>query len=104
MKKIKRISFDSKCLGDTIAWLPIVDRYRKVNGYDVEVATFWNEYFINAYPKLKFRNIENFHYDLSICLNYYETMSDYQGEEIPYPAMMPNMAFHKRDWRLISLQ
>ena len=57
MKKIKRISFDSRCLGDTIAWLPIVDRYRKVNGYDVEVATFWNEYFINAYPKLKFRGI-----------------------------------------------
>jgi autotransporter strand-loop-strand O-heptosyltransferase len=104
MKKIKRIAIDSPCLGDTIAWMPLIDKYRKVNDYDVEVTSAWNEYFVNAYPKLKFRGNEKFKYDLSICLHYHETMSNYQGEQLKYPAMIPNMEFHKRDWRLISLQ
>ena len=39
MKKIKRIAIDSPCLGDTIAWMPLIDKYRKVNDYDCLIYT-----------------------------------------------------------------
>jgi autotransporter strand-loop-strand O-heptosyltransferase len=48
------ISFESNCLGDTIAWVPFVEEFRKQHQCTVHVSTFWNELFKDEYPLLNF--------------------------------------------------
>ena len=48
------IWFDSKSLGDNFAWIPQVERFRKLSKARVVVATFFNNLFRKAYPKIKF--------------------------------------------------
>ena len=43
-KKVK-ITFDSKSIGDTIAWMPHVVEFQKIYNCDVTVSTFHNEWF-----------------------------------------------------------
>ena len=50
------ISFESKSLGDTLAWLPYCEEFRKKHNCDVFVSTFWNHFFEDTYPDLKFIN------------------------------------------------
>ena len=50
------ISFDSKSLGDTIAWFPAVEEFRKKHNCKVICSTFWNKLFINNYPDIDFVN------------------------------------------------
>jgi autotransporter strand-loop-strand O-heptosyltransferase len=39
------ISFDTKSLGDSIAWVPAVEEFRKKHGCNVYLSTFWNKLF-----------------------------------------------------------
>ena len=39
------ISFDSKSLGDTIAWIPYALEFKKKHNCHVTVSTFWNKFF-----------------------------------------------------------
>jgi autotransporter strand-loop-strand O-heptosyltransferase len=48
------ISLDSSSLGDTIAWIPYVEEFRKKWECQVIVSTFWNKLFIKSYPNLEF--------------------------------------------------
>jgi autotransporter strand-loop-strand O-heptosyltransferase len=48
------ICFESRSLGDTLAWIPYVDEFRKVHGCKVICATFWNHLFIEKYPEVEF--------------------------------------------------
>jgi autotransporter strand-loop-strand O-heptosyltransferase len=48
------IQFCSNALGDTLAWIPYVEEFRKKHQCDVNVATFHNEIFEKVYPNLKF--------------------------------------------------
>jgi len=50
------ISLDSKGIGDTLAWLPAVEEFRKQKECQVIVSTFWNKLFkdVPEYSKLKF--------------------------------------------------
>jgi len=48
------IWFDSKSLGDSLAWMPQVERYRKISGAKVVLSTFWNNILENQYPKIEF--------------------------------------------------
>jgi autotransporter strand-loop-strand O-heptosyltransferase len=48
------ISFESKSLGDTLAWLPYCDEFREKYGCEVIVSTFMNSLFDKSYPELKF--------------------------------------------------
>ena len=48
------IAFDSKALGDTMAWIPYVDEFRKKNKCDVICSTFMNELFVDEYPQIEF--------------------------------------------------
>ena len=48
------ISFDSKSLGDSIAWIPKVEEFRQKHNCDVIVSTFWNKLFEKSYPHLTF--------------------------------------------------
>ena len=48
------INFDSKSLGDNIAWLPYVEKFKEVHQCDVTVCTYWNKLFKDVYPNLEF--------------------------------------------------
>ena len=48
------ISLDSKALGDTLAWIPYVEEFRKKHNCHVICSTFWNDLFIGVYPEIKF--------------------------------------------------
>jgi len=49
------ISFDSKSLGDTIAWFPYVEEFRKKHQCNIWVSTFWNLLF-QGHDKYKHLN------------------------------------------------
>lgn len=53
------VKFGSKALGDTIAWLPYVEEYRKINNIEVVLFTFHNYLFDKAYPNIIFTSISN---------------------------------------------
>jgi autotransporter strand-loop-strand O-heptosyltransferase len=48
------ISFESSSLGDTIAWMPYVEKFRCVHNCEVIVSTFKNFLFEKEYPMLEF--------------------------------------------------
>ena len=48
------IAIDSSALGDTIAWIPYIDEFRKKWDCEVIVSTFWNHLFEKTYPNLIF--------------------------------------------------
>jgi len=50
------IAFDSKSLGDTIAWMPYVLEFQKKHNCHVIVSTFKNFLFKNVYPEIEFVN------------------------------------------------
>ena len=48
------ISFGSKSLGDTLAWLPYCEEFRKKHNCKLIVSTFMNDLFISNYPEIEF--------------------------------------------------
>lgn len=50
------IAFDSSSLGDSIAWMPYVDEFRKKHNCQVIVSTFKNFLFQDVYPEIEFVN------------------------------------------------
>ena len=92
--KIVLISFESKSLGDTVAWFPYVEEFRKKHKCNLVVSTFWNEMFEDNYPHIKFikpgESVSNPYakYDLGWF---------WDGENV-------NPRKNPRDIRLISLQ
>lgn len=50
------ISLESKSLGDTIAWFPYAEEFRKKHKCKVIVSTFLNSLFEGKYPDLEFVN------------------------------------------------
>ena len=48
------INFESSSLGDTIAWIPYCEEFRKKNNCEVIVSTFWNKFFESKYSNLQF--------------------------------------------------
>lgn len=46
------IAFESKSLGDNIAWMPYVEEFRKKHQCKVVCSTFWNQLF--DYPEIEF--------------------------------------------------
>lgn len=48
------ITIDTKALGDTIAFFPYVEEFRKKHKCIVYVSTFWNKLFKEVYPELIF--------------------------------------------------
>ena len=48
------ICFDSKSLGDTIAWMHYCLEFKKIYGCEVVVSTFLNDFFEKKYPELTF--------------------------------------------------
>ena len=50
------IALDSKALGDTLAWFPYVEEFRKKWNCKVLVSTFFNYLFEDVYPEIEFVN------------------------------------------------
>ncbi len=48
------IAFDSSSLGDTIAWIPYVEEFKKKHKCHVVLSTFKNFLFKNVYPEIEF--------------------------------------------------
>ena len=48
------IHLDSNSLGDTLAWIPYVDEYRKINKCQVICSTHRNYFFKDKYPEVEF--------------------------------------------------
>lgn len=48
------IAFESSALGDTIAWMPVVEEFRKKHKCNVTVSSFHNEMFKDIYPEINF--------------------------------------------------
>ncbi len=48
------ISMDSKALGDTIAWFPYFEEFRKKHNCTMIASTWWNNLFKESYPEIEF--------------------------------------------------
>lgn len=48
------IALDSKALGDTIAWFPYFEEFRKKHNCKLVVSTFNNDFFKEDYPEIEF--------------------------------------------------
>lgn len=48
------ISIESKSLGDTLAWMPYVEEFRKTHGCHLIVSTHLNNLFYKQYPNIEF--------------------------------------------------
>jgi len=48
------IAFESSSLGDSIAWVPYVEEFRKKHQCDIICSTFWNNLYQEQYPEIKF--------------------------------------------------
>ena len=48
------IVFDSKAIGDTLAWIPYVEEFRKKHNCEVVCTTFWNRLFKEQYTDIEF--------------------------------------------------
>jgi autotransporter strand-loop-strand O-heptosyltransferase len=68
------ISLDSRALGDTLAWFPYMDEFRKKYECEVITSTFMNDMFTEQYPNLEFvnpgTNVDNLYAMYSIGLFY----------------------------------
>ena len=48
------IYLNSKSIGDTLAWFPYIDEFRKKHNCEVVCSTFHNDWFKEEYPDLEF--------------------------------------------------
>jgi len=48
------IALESKSLGDTLAWIPYVEEFRKKHKCQIICSTFWNNLFIKTYSDIEF--------------------------------------------------
>jgi autotransporter strand-loop-strand O-heptosyltransferase len=48
------ITLESRAIGDTLAWVPYVDEFRKKHKCHVVCSTFWNHLFVSTYPEIEF--------------------------------------------------
>lgn len=89
------VSLDSKSLGDTLAWFPMVEEFRKKWGCKMICSTFRNEFFRDTYPEIEFvnpgTNVEGLYAMFNIGWYYFE------NGEIDY-AKIPN------NFRMMPLQ
>jgi autotransporter strand-loop-strand O-heptosyltransferase len=69
---------DSSSIGDTLAWIPYVDEFRKKHGCETYVFTFHNNLFKEVYPDVIFVDKINdfFDYDVVYRIGWYYTVEE----------------------------
>lgn len=88
------IAFESKSLGDTLAWFPYVEEFRKKHNCQVIVSTFHNDLFTETYKEIIFVNPG------TVVTNLYAMYSIgwfYDGDNVDYNR-------HPSDFKLLPLQ
>ena len=74
-KKIDYINIDTTSLGDNIAWLPYIEKYRIKNNIITYVYSKWSDIFIKSYPNLIFiNNDNNLKFNKKYILYYFNTV------------------------------
>ena len=88
------IVFESSSLGDTIAWIPYVDEFRKKHNCHVIVSTFHNHLFESTYSELEFvkpgSSVDNLYALYRVGVFYDENGVDFTK--------------HKKDFKQLRLQ
>ena len=88
------IDIDSSSLGDSIAWFPHIDEFRKKHACEIIVSTFKNELFATEYPHFTFispgTKVLNIH-------AVYRIGWFYEGDK-------PNLRLHPRDFKPLPMQ
>jgi autotransporter strand-loop-strand O-heptosyltransferase len=90
------IALGSSSLGDTLAWFPYAEEFRKKHDCHVVVSTFMNHLFKDQYPDLEFVNPGTNVTGLYAMYNigwYYDDSTD-----------MPDLSRNKADFRALPLQ
>jgi autotransporter strand-loop-strand O-heptosyltransferase len=89
------IHLDSSAIGDTLAWFPYVEEFRKKHNCRVICSTFHNEWFESEYPEIEFvkpgTTVNNLYAMYSVGWHYNEN-----GEV--------NTDFNPTDFKTYSLQ
>jgi autotransporter strand-loop-strand O-heptosyltransferase len=89
------IALDSSSLGDTFAWMPYAEEFRKKHNCHVILSTFMNDLFVDQYPEIEFvkpgTNVDNLYAMYTIGWYY-----DEDGE--------PDKSRNPQDFRSIPLQ
>ena len=89
------ISFGSKSLGDTLAWVPYCEEFRKKHGCKLIVSTFLNHLFESQYPEIEFVKPGDIVYDI---------YAQYQLGWFYGDDGTVDFNNHKRDFKTIPLQ
>ena len=86
------IAFDSKSLGDTIAWIPYVEQFRLTHNCIVICSTFMNEMFSSEYPDIEFvdpgTNVSSIYAMYTLGLYYNDDLPNYNRNPID-PKIIP---------------
>jgi autotransporter strand-loop-strand O-heptosyltransferase len=73
------IPLDSSALGDSLAWFPYMDEFRKKHNCKLIVSTFMNDMFMSQYPEIEFVNpgtaVENLYAMYSVGIFYNDDSS-----------------------------
>ena len=81
------ISFGSKSLGDTMAWIPYCEVFRKKHGCQLIVSTFLNSLFKDQYPEIEFVEpgdlVTNIHAQYRLGW-YYTSEGGYDNNKHPF--------------------
>jgi autotransporter strand-loop-strand O-heptosyltransferase len=93
-KKRVYIALESKSLGDTMAWFPQCEEFRKKHDCELIVSTFMNDLFVNQYPHIKFVKPGEPVHDLYAM---YKIGWFFDGDNVNYN-------LHPNDFRHIPLQ
>jgi autotransporter strand-loop-strand O-heptosyltransferase len=88
------INFDSKSIGDTLAWFPYVEEFRQKHNCKIICSTFHNNWFESKYPEIKFIQPGNSANDLyaSYSIGWYYNNYNY------------NSSIHPNDFKSQPLQ
>lgn len=107
------IAFESKSIGDNIAWIPYIEEFRKKHDAKVIVSTFWNHLFEEEYPELEFvqpgETVNNLYGMYQVGCFYNPHMEPELCNTIPLQKIASNilglehkeirpMVSHKKDW------
>lgn len=95
--KTIRIHFGSNALGDNLAWIPMVEEFRKQRNCTVLCSSWRNEVFDKVYPNIKFINSSDVVHGVYAC---FEIGWFYKDDD---PAKV-DFYRNKRDFKAIPLQ
>lgn len=84
------VGFGSKALGDSIAWIPYVEEFRRKHGCHVYCETHQNSLFRGAYPEIDFVEVGEFRQYVHVGYR----VGTYDN----------NYSRNKNNWRMVPLQ